>query len=269
LRPPRAGPGGKALLLTILGELVLPLGGGAWTSTLVAAMATVGIAEKNARQAVARLADDGLLINERCGRRVHWELSTAGRALLTDGSARIYGSGTATQRWDGRWLVVTFSVPEDQRPQRHRLRQRLGFAGFGFPGAGVALSPHLDREAEAAAALSELGIDAGAMVFRAEAGALAGDMDLVARAWDLAGLAADYRAFVEGAAARRPGPGADTVAALVGLVHAWRHFPSVDPELPDELLPAGWPGREARRAFDDRHRAWTDAARRWMAATDT
>jgi phenylacetic acid degradation operon negative regulatory protein len=33
------------------------------------------------------------------------------------------------------------------------------------------------------------------------------------------------------------------------LVHEYRSFPYVDPNLPPELLPADWPGDEAVRLF--------------------
>jgi phenylacetic acid degradation operon negative regulatory protein len=37
------------------------------------------------------------------------------------------------------------------------------------------------------------------------------------------------------------------------LVHDYRRFPFRDPDLPPELLPVGWHGREAHRLFVDVH----------------
>jgi phenylacetic acid degradation operon negative regulatory protein len=45
------------------------------------------------------------------------------------------------------------------------------------------------------------------------------------------------------------------------LVHAWRKFPFLDPDLPLELLPARWPRRRAHGLFAARHAAWSPAAR--------
>ena len=45
------------------------------------------------------------------------------------------------------------------------------------------------------------------------------------------------------------------------LVHAWRKFPFFDPDLPAELLPAGWPRGRAYDLFTGRHARWRDAAR--------
>jgi phenylacetic acid degradation operon negative regulatory protein len=56
----------------------------------------------------------------------------------------------------------------------------------------------------------------------------------------------------------------DPLVRVVELVHAWRRFPSIDPELPSELLPAKWSGRTAAQLFARRHQSWTgDAARAW------
>jgi phenylacetic acid degradation operon negative regulatory protein len=263
---PRAGSSAKALLLTVLGELVLPSGGAAWTATLVESLGRLDVEEKNARQAIARSADDGLLTGERAGRQVRWHLTTVARDLLTTGTERIYAFGApGGVRWDAHWLVVLCPVPEEHRAKRRHLRARLGFAGFGFLSAGVAISPHLEREGLASAVLCELGLVDGAAVLRARAGELVPDGELLHRAWDLDGLGERYRAFIGAASALRPGDGAARFAALVTLVHEWRRFPFVDPEIPDELLPQGWPGHRAKALFDDRHARWSPGANEWFA----
>jgi phenylacetic acid degradation operon negative regulatory protein len=265
---PRSGPSAKAVLLTVLGELVLPNGGGAWTQTLVEILDGLGVGERNARQAVARLAEQGLLANERRGRLARWHLTEEARRLLTAGAERIYGFGSAADDWDGHWLVVMCSVPEDQRAQRQQLRTRLGFAGFGFLAPGVAVTPHLDREAAANAVLRDLGLAAGALVLRAEAGELSPDAELLARAWDLDALAGEYAAFVAAFERRSAASGPGQATALIELVHEWRRFPFVDPEIPDRLLPARWPGRRAKQVFDRCHGAWAPDANAHVRALE-
>ncbi|HEY8093682.1 MAG TPA: PaaX family transcriptional regulator C-terminal domain-containing protein, partial [Acidimicrobiales bacterium] len=258
---PRAGSSAKSILLTLLGELVLPRSGTAWTQSLVDALALLDIEEKNARQALLRLAHQGYIESERVGRRVRWRLTAPGRVLLTSGTERIYSFGLLGPAWDGRWLVVLCSVPERQRAKRHQLRSRLEFAGFGFLGASIAITPHADREALASSVLADLDLVEGAAVFRAEAGDLVPAADLLRRAWDLDALAQRYQEFLRsfpGRVARAP---AAELAALVALVHAWRRFPFIDPEIPDELLPAHWVGRKAKGFFDERHARWTPGAR--------
>ena len=48
------------------------------------------------------------------------------------------------------------------------------------------------------------------------------------------------------------------------LVHAWRKFPFVDPDLPASLLPADWPRRRAYELFTVRHARWAGPAGDWF-----
>src|SRR5207249_4389756 len=71
----------RSLLLTILGEFVLPAEQPVWTSALVRVMAGLGVEEKAARQALARTAADGWIAPSRSGRQVRWDLTGPGRRL--------------------------------------------------------------------------------------------------------------------------------------------------------------------------------------------
>lgn len=257
--------GAKALLLTVLGEFVLPSGGSVWTSTLVAAADALGIAEKNARQALARIADQGLIESERHGRQVRWSLTAAGRALLETGAARIYSFGTAFVGWDRQWLMVHCPVPESQRAMRNQLRTRLAFLGFGELSASLMISPHREREGVLRETLDGLGLQGDCTVLHSTTSSVSDDAELAVRAWDLDALAADYRSFSEVQVGRRPGDASAMFAGVVELVHDWRRFPFVDPELPPELLPSAWAGATAASDFQALHQAWSGSARAWFA----
>src|SRR5215469_15543337 len=108
----------RGLLLTVLGELVLPGDGGAWTSALLDVFARLGIAEKATRQALMRTSNAGWLQSGRDGRRTRWLLTPAARKMLTDGAERIYSFGQR-QDWDQRWVMVCVRIPESDRRARH------------------------------------------------------------------------------------------------------------------------------------------------------
>jgi phenylacetic acid degradation operon negative regulatory protein len=260
---PRSGSSARSLLLTVLGEFVLPGTGSLWTSTVVRAMDALGVEERNARQAVFRLVERGYLRSEKEGRRARLHLTAGGRRLLGDGSRRIYEFGACDDSWDGHWVVVVCFIPEEQRTKRHQLRSQLGFAGYGFIAPGVAVSPHTSSEPAAGAILQGLGLLPGAVVLRAETGDLIEPGELLSRAWDLDGLAAEYEDFIKVFLRRTPRSDEGRFVALVELVHAWRRFPFIDPEIPTRLLPPGWPGRRAKGLFDDRHNEWSPAAGSW------
>jgi phenylacetic acid degradation operon negative regulatory protein len=50
----------------------------------------------------------------------------------------------------------------------------------------------------------------------------------------------------------------------IRLVHAYRRIALKDPLLPDELLPPGWPGHEARRTCAAIYRRVRGPAERWL-----
>ena len=99
-----------------------------------------------------------------------------------------------------------------------------------------------------------------ATVLIGEVGSLVTASALLDRAWDLASLSDEYRAFVQAFQGRAPTTPQARFTATIELVHRWRKFVYIDPELPDELLPSGWQGHRARQVFDDRHAAWQSDA---------
>lgn len=252
----------------MLGEFTARHGRGMWTSTVVEALACFDVNERNARQAVARLADQGLLAAVRHGRRTRWDLTDTAVRLLASGTERIYGFGERSAPWDGQWLVVLASVPEEQRAKRHQLRSQLEFCGLGFVAPGIAVSPHIGREAAVNAVLRETGLNESAIVFLARTGAFVPDDEVIGRAWDLDALGQRYQQFIEEFQRRAPCTDEERFVALVELVHEWRRFPFGDPEIPDELLPSTWPGHAAKQLFDASHAAWSAAAVAWFIAKE-
>jgi phenylacetic acid degradation operon negative regulatory protein len=259
-------PTARALLLTLLGELVLPGDGTAWTSAVVATFARLGVEEKATRQALMRTAAAGWLQADKIGRRTRWRLTDSARRMLTDGAERIYSFAGPAEAWDGRWLVVATRIPDRERRARHVVRTRLSWAGFGSLGAGLWISPHPDREAEAIGVLHAAGVAADAHVFAATRVGVGDVRDMVAQAWDLTAVEEQYERFIDEFGGRDPD---DVLARQIELVHAWRRFPSIDPALPRELLPSRWLGLEAARLFADRHERWSaDARREWKRLND-
>jgi phenylacetic acid degradation operon negative regulatory protein len=259
-------PSARGLLFTLLGEFVLTGGGTAWTSAVLAAFARLGIEEKATRQALMRTAASGWLDAEKVGRRTRWRLTGSAWRMLTVGAERIYSFTGPAEDWDGRWLLVYVRIPDSDRRARHVVRSRLSWAGFGSLGAGLWISPHPDREAEAIGVLTEARVAQDAHVFVASRSGLADVRIMVADAWDLTAIEEQYGQFIE---EFRDSDPADVLARQVELVHAWRRFPSIDPALPHELLPARWSGLQAARLFADRHQRWSDDARReWKRLND-
>ena len=197
-----------------------------WTSTLLELLADLDVAEKAARQAIMRTADAGWIEASRVGRETRWSLTQAG----TGPAARGHRADLRLRRrgapWDGRWLVLTVGVPENNRALRQRLRTQLGWAGLGSANPATWVTPRVDREPEARQVLDELGLLAGSWSFVATAGQI-GDERSLARSGlgprrDRAALRGLPRAGQPPPAAHRPagagrpgaaGPGVAAVPA--------------------------------------------------------
>src|SRR5215216_4746113 len=102
-RPVVSAGSARSLLLTVLGDLVLPYDRPVWTSSLLYVLTGIGIEEQTARQAIARGAAAGWISSSKQGREVRWELTPAGRRLIEEGSERVHSMSTAPPEWDGNW----------------------------------------------------------------------------------------------------------------------------------------------------------------------
>jgi phenylacetic acid degradation operon negative regulatory protein len=116
----------------------------------------------------------------------------------------------------------------------------------------VWVSPH-DHSAEVGALLEELGVSASAVVFVARVGSVDGLRAMVDRAWDLSSLAARYDAFdTEFSRYRARGVRLDDREAFLvrtRLMHLFRGFPALDPELPDGAATVSRARARAVRTF--------------------
>lgn len=239
---------------------------GVWQETLVAAMTSLGYTRQAARQALSRSTREGWLSTERHGRRARVTLTPRTAELLRTGAERIYSFGEP-RRWDGRWLIVVLRVPEKSRAVRHQLRSRLAWTGLGSLGGGVWLTPHVEREQELAGAIGEEP-EADAHSFVAASGAIGSPQQLAADAWDLEGVRRQYVAFIDDFGGVRALTPEACFRQQTLLVHAWRKFPFLDPDLPAELLPADWPRQRAHDLFVTRHERWLEPAIAYFAALE-
>jgi phenylacetic acid degradation operon negative regulatory protein len=173
--------------------------------------------------------------------------------MLERGDRRIFGYRQMAPG-DG-WMLVLFSVPEQERSDRHRLRSRLRWLGCGAIGAGTWIGPaHLIDET--LDVLSEDGLREYVTVVRTEDPLPPVPLrDAVRAWWNVAELDSRYARFL---ATHRAGPGsagtdAEAFAAHVRLVDDWRSLPYLDPGLPAHLAPPEWRASAGVALFAERH----------------
>lgn len=214
---------------------------------LVAALGALGVKPSSVRQALWRMERDGELVSRRRGRSKVYRLTPLARAEMEIGADKILEPPESG--WDGRWTLVVYAFDGDDRSARLRLRAALDAEGFGSLAPGVAIHPR-DRGGRIRAAAAEQGAGGRVEAFRADRLPAEDERRLARELWDLPSVAARYRAFL-----RDFRPLLEAIPAEPGAMFATRfavvlrylHAAWPDPELPAPLLPADWPGREARR----------------------
>ncbi|MGY2076631.1 PaaX family transcriptional regulator [Blastococcus sp. SYSU DS0828] len=241
----------ESLLLTFFGAHLLGRPLMVASASVLDVMHRVGVSPHATRSALTRMVKKGLLVSERQGRPVYFGLTPRSEEVLNDGAVRIWRSGAVNRHWDGRWTLLSFSLPESWQRQRHELRSRLLWAGFGPLQGGLWVAPatidveHLldgleaARHVRAFVASPANGTDVSAMV---------------ADAWDLRQLAGRYETFIErwdGGAADRAYT--DPLGRQLALQAEWLRAIRADPRLPVELLPAPWPAERAQELFHRLH----------------
>ena len=234
----------RGVLFTVLGELVLPTGGEAWTSAFIDVFGRLGVEEKAARQALMRTAADNWLSSERVGRRTVWRLTPAAERLLQDGTERIFGFAAVAADWDGQ-LDDRDRAHAGDRTRRPAHAQDAAALGWVRQRHARRLAEPAQRPRRRGAADPGRGPAAGRLPVhgRVPGRQLAGRDGR--HAWDLDELAREYDEFI---AAFSGDVSPDPLARVIDLVHAWRRFPWIDPGLPAQFLPAPWSGTAAAEA---------------------
>jgi phenylacetic acid degradation operon negative regulatory protein len=245
------------LAFTLFGEFLLHRETAVGTGSLIELFGALGLSPAATRTALSRMTRRGWLEARRIGRRSYHASTPRARKVLAAGAARIHAP-PPTDHWDGLWYLVAYSVPEQRRHLRDRLRVRLQWLGFGQLGNGLWISPHQVRGAVNELA-GELGIADYLEIFRAQYQGYSSAAHLVAQAWDLERIDARYGEFLarhapdHARALHDPPTPREAFVKRFFLVHEYREFSLIDPYLPHRLLPGDWRGGEAANLFRAYH----------------
>lgn len=267
----------QELVFTLFGEYLLPRAEPVWVGSLIDLLEPLGASEGAVRTTLSRMSRKGWFDTIRVGRRSFYRLTRKGRALLEEGRDRIYHPSW-DEPWDGHWLLLAYSIPEDRRELRDRLRDRLGWLGFGALGNGLWISPH-DVEGQVRHIAADLGIEEHLECFDARGAGFTQPDRLVSRCWDLESLNRRYERFIARHVPRfqelrqsielgTPSP-RDCYVRRFQLSHEFREFPLVDPYLPRSLLPPDWAGECAAALFQSYHDLLTEPADQYVESVLT
>jgi phenylacetic acid degradation operon negative regulatory protein len=256
------------MVFTLYGDYIRHRGGEAWTGSLIELLGLFGLSGQAVRSTLSRMSHKGWLESRKAGRYSFYSLTAKCIELLEEGAQRIFQP--RCDPWDGRWHLLTYSIPESKRDLRRRLRKRLLWLGFGALNHATWISPR-DLRAEVEEAVNALRVCPYVEFFAAEHRGFASDEEIVARCWDLERLNDYYADFIarydspfqQHHTRLMAGDGMEPQECFVQrflLIHEYRSSPYMDPNLPLELLPDDWLGEKAAQLFQQYHDLLVDEA---------
>jgi phenylacetic acid degradation operon negative regulatory protein len=255
VRLPRRQAGSpQGLGVTLIADYTLSARAWLPSAAIVELLGEFGVTNGAARTTISRLARRGVLEGRRDGRYSAYRLTDPAADNLSNGGREITAFGAGPESWDGSWTIVAFSMPQEENTQRRAIREHLRWRGYAPLYDGVWVSPHpLTTQERTALETVARGVMS---VFRAqhlelEIGATRNPVD----AWDLAGIAKQYTTFIRRWSRVLPRLTAGRISGIAAVrlrtevMDIYRRFPVLDPLLPVELLPPGWPRARAREVF--------------------
>jgi phenylacetic acid degradation operon negative regulatory protein len=243
------------VILNLFGDYIAMRHGQVPTGGLLKILRLLDVSERAARSTLSRMKSKGWLKSTREGRRSFYSLTSKGHALLTEGTERLFGPGP--EGWDHTWHIITYSLPGEQRALRHQLRTRLSWLGYGMLEPGIMIAP-FSRKTEVRSLIDELEVREFVHFFTGAEINLIDNEAIVSNCWDLDRLNESYQRFFE-----RHQPEfvrlqdsflqkgklceEESFIRRFWVIYEYSAFPRKDPNLPDELLPNPWHGRDAAR----------------------
>lgn len=214
-------------------------------SQLVRSGELFGISEGTVRVALSRMLAEGDLVQTGGEYRLSDRLVR--RQVRQDDSRRV-----AVRRWRSDWEIVTVTKGRRTPAERERLRASMAVLRLGELREGVWVRPHnLVREFS-----SDVTRQCTVFIGRPDED----PQELAYSLWDLKAWSARAHRLL---AAMRTTEDLATTCMVAAAV--LKHL-LADPVLPNELLPAGWPGDDLRTAYDRLEARWQSTLDRHLSS---
>ena len=250
--PARPQPAAQAVLLNFFAAHVLDRPGGepdVPTAAAIEVCRQLAIGEHAVRSTLNRMVARDLLSRRRIGRETVYSMTARSRAVLRDGRQRIDEVGAVRAEVDVRWVLLAFNLPAAAQRERHMLRARLTWAGFGMLQGGLWIAP-------APVELSGLADDAAARATPQGLHRRGASEHRHRAAWHpRSGTWTSWRrrtmrSLSGGRTRARPARIASGPLAMELLLgQEWLELLRRDPRLPRRCLPVDWPAAQAQAVF--------------------
>jgi phenylacetic acid degradation operon negative regulatory protein len=242
------------IILTLFGSYVNPRGGKVWVGSLIKLLEPFGLSSNAIRLALSRMSKQNLIQSQKIDRKSYYSLTTKGTQWM------LYGQRWTLEKeckpWDKKWRLLVYSVPEESRYLRDKLREELKGMGFGSLSSSLWISPFNFKE-KMAKLFGKIKVAGYVETFEAKYTGLVEGRELAARAWDIRGLEERYREFIgkyspifvrhkERMERKETIALGECFAERFRVTAEYIEIALYDPMLPLELLPDDWAGISAK-----------------------
>ncbi len=251
--PPSRTP---SLIATLFGDVVESHDREIWLGSITALLDPLGVNERLVRTAVFRLAKDNFVESTKIGRRSFYRLTDKARENVSHYDQLIYYP--TNKAWDGEWTLVFTGTKGITASKRAKLRKELTWLGYGIIAPNVYGHPTAPIT-PTQSILAKVGVTDQVVVMRAsnyDPMYGLGTKGMVRQCFKLGELEKKYAAFIKHyrslAKAIEPINHVEQedpehcFMLRIMLIHHYRRILLLDPELPTELLPENWIGKQAQ-----------------------
>lgn len=261
----------RSMIFTLFGDYIRHYDNLIWIGSLIRLLQEFGHNEQSVRAAISRMSKQGWVQAEKVGNKSYYSLTERGKARMDEASKRIYK--TEHPSWDGSWRILVYTIPENKRHLRDELRKELVWSGFGLLSNSCWITPN-PLEEEVNRLIEKYDISEYVSFFNASYIGTNDQEELVQKCWNLDEVNDKYQLFIQEYSQKyiidknkiekgELSDGSCFVKSAL-LVHQYRKFLFIDPNLPQELLPKKWLGDSAASLFTDYYQLLIEPATRFF-----
>ncbi len=261
----------RSMIFTLFGDYIRHDDNVIWIGSLIRLLEEFGHNEQSVRAAISRMSKQGWVKSEKIGNKSYYSLTERGKARMEEASKRIYK--TEHPSWDENWRILVYTIPETKRHLRDELRKELVWSGFGLLSNSCWISPN-PLEEQVNVLIDKYNISDYVSFFHASYIGKNSPEELVQKCWNLDEVNEKYQSFIQDYSQKyvidknkmEKGELTDGSCFVKSalLVHQYRKFLFIDPNLPQELLPKKWLGDSAASLFNDYYQMLIEPARRFF-----
>ncbi|HWO96994.1 MAG TPA: phenylacetic acid degradation operon negative regulatory protein PaaX [Bacillus sp. (in: firmicutes)] len=261
----------RSMIFTLYGDYIRHYGNEIWIGSLIRLLKEFGHNEQSVRAAISRMNKQGWVTARKEKNKSYYYLTEQGINRMEEAAERIFK--LQPQKWDGKWRILMYSIPEEKRSLRDEMRQELIWSGFGSMANSCWVSPNI-LEKQVYAIIEKYNISPYVHFFVASYDGPHQNAKLVEECWNIDEINGKYEEFITSytekymAAKSKIASGmmtdAECFVERTKLVHEYRKFLFIDPGLSEELLPDNWLGSRAASLFESFYKELAEPASRFF-----